>query len=748
MKKRKKKKNIQFIFAILFAVYSFFGCSNENQENEISNDTDKFSVQSLAGKELHFDSVINFQFCEQLSRYIILGYSNNYKSEGNSYELYSCSREFEDIEIIDIGLKNNERIVKWDADENGNFIALISQRVEITDEDDSSVITVKNKEYLKKYTFSDNKCTDYQLDEICDDFTSVSELFLIDKDQIVLNTYNCDTGINSFIELNEQFEIISLFSDDSIEWIESVDKKYSDISVIYYSDDKKYIGTLDLKSKCIKELYEFKTANETMKLLTGDNNINYIMTSSKILKIDSGKCSIYCDLTLLGFNGNNIHSLDINSNGDLLILEYDDFADKRNMYLISQNSPDNPNQEKQIITVACGWIDEITRSEIVRFNKSNEFYKIILNDYSQYNTNDNPEAGMNKLEQEFLHGKAPDIILYSSFQNSKALENLGAFSDLYTFMNNDDSFDKNELLTNVLEAYENNGCLYSVPINFQIMTLCGLSQNFIAKDKWDINEMIDSYNNSKINSLLESNNKKHLVEEILLYSLGLYVEYDNGISHFDSEEFINLLEFFDKTGTNDKSNDNPFAMTNGNALLDLVCLSSFDEFHTCAAGYWNKKDISFVGFPGINGGSSLISSELQFSINDKSVNKKLAWDFIKGYLSYDYQKNIEYKFPVNKKALDEAGARSTIIHTDENGEVIENKFYFDLQEKDIGYLTDKEKEKCINLIFNSNRSFVYDSKLYAICQEELAPFIEGEQSASETSRRIHERVLLYLNEKK
>lgn len=157
-------------------------------------------------------------------RDIILGYSNNYKSEGNSYELYSCSREFEDIEIIDIGLKNNERIVKWDADENGNFIALISQRVEITDEDDSSVITVKNKEYLKKYTFSDNKCTDYQLDEICDDFTSVSELFLIDKDQIVLNTYNCDTGINSFIELNEQFEIISLFSDDSIEWIESVDK--------------------------------------------------------------------------------------------------------------------------------------------------------------------------------------------------------------------------------------------------------------------------------------------------------------------------------------------------------------------------------------------------------------------------------------------------------------------------------------------------------------------------------------------
>lgn len=72
MKKRKKKKNIQFIFAILFAVYSFFGCSNENQENEISNDTDKFSVQSLDGKELHFDSVINFQFCEQLSRYIIL----------------------------------------------------------------------------------------------------------------------------------------------------------------------------------------------------------------------------------------------------------------------------------------------------------------------------------------------------------------------------------------------------------------------------------------------------------------------------------------------------------------------------------------------------------------------------------------------------------------------------------------------------------------------------------------------------
>lgn len=744
----RKKIYVQFILMILLAIYPFCGCSKNVQKDEIIN-TNNFSVQPLASNGLHFDSVINFQFCEQLNRYIILGYSVNFKNESNSFELYSCNSKLENIELIDIGLKKNERIVKWDSDDNGNFVALISQKVEIKDEDDFSVKAIENKEYLKKYTFSDKRYTEYSLDEICDDLTSVSELFLINEDQIVLNTYNYDSGLNSFIQLNGQFEIISLFSDENIEWIESVDKKYSTISAIYYySDGKKYLGTLDLRSKCIKRTYEFKTSNETMKLLIGNDNTNYIITPSKILIINSGICSEYCDLALLGFNGNNIHSLDIDSNDDILILEYDDFSDRRYMYSINQDSTGNSNQEKQIINVAYGWIDDITKSEIVRYNKSNDSYKIILNDYSQYNTNDNPDAGMNKLEQEFLNGTAPDIIIYSSFQNSKALENLGAFSDLYTLMNSDSGFDKNKLLKNVLQAYENNGCLYSIPANFQIMSLCGLSENFISESEWNINAMIELYNKSPNISLIGGNNRERIVEKILSYSLGLYVDYDNGVSYYDSEDFINLLKFFERIGTKDKSNDDSFAMGNGNALLDLVVFSSFNDYHTYTAGYCNNKELKFVGFPYNNGGSSLISSELQFSINSKSVNKNLAWDFIKNYLSYDYQKNIEYKFPVNKEAFEEMAAKSAIIRTDEKGERIENKFFYDLQEKDIGYLTDEEKDKCTNLISNTNKSYICDSKLYKICEEELAPFIEGEQSASETSQRIHQRVSLYLNEKR
>ncbi len=53
-----------------------------------------------------------------------------------------------------------------------------------------------------------------------------------------------------------------------------------------------------------------------------------------------------------------------------------------------------------------------------------------------------------------------------------------------------------------------------------------------------------------------------------------------------------------------------------------------------------------------------------------------------------------------------------------------------------------------DLLIGKSGTYIYDIYIYDVCDDELAPFYNDDQSAEETARRIQKRISMYLNEQK
>ena len=107
-----------------------------------------------------------------------------------------------------------------------------------------------------------------------------------------------------------------------------------------------------------------------------------------------------CDI-----NSDTINQFTVRSDGSVLALEnqYSE-EEMRNIYnLITIKQVDASTvPQKETLTLACMYLDWNLKSEIVDFNRSQDKVRIQVVDYSQYNTDDNYDAGLQKLGTEIL----------------------------------------------------------------------------------------------------------------------------------------------------------------------------------------------------------------------------------------------------------------------------------------------------------------------------------------------------------
>ena len=67
-------------------------------------------------------------------------------------------------------------------------------------------------------------------------------------------------------------------------------------------------------------------------------------------------------------------------------------------------------KERETIVLACTGVNWDIRTDIVKFNKSNEKYRISIQDYSSlYGSDTDYKAGINRLNADIVSGKVPDI---------------------------------------------------------------------------------------------------------------------------------------------------------------------------------------------------------------------------------------------------------------------------------------------------------------------------------------------------
>ncbi|MBP3735862.1 MAG: extracellular solute-binding protein [Lachnospiraceae bacterium] len=423
----------------------------------------------------------------------------------------------------------------------------------------------------------------------------------------------------------------------------------------------------------------------------------------------------------------------------------------------------DPSQvkDKVVLTMATSYIGWRTKRAVVNFNKTNDTYRININDYSRFNTDTDYEAGMTRLNADLASGNIPDLLELSEDMPIQSYMAKGLFEDLTPYFKDDAELSANQYLTNVLDAYNRGGSMYQIIPSFTVRTLIGKTSDFGPEPGLTVDrlETLQRERNIDYKYLTGLTTRDWMLYMMLIFGNDSYVDWESGRCSYDSPEFISLLEFIRKFPaelTEEDYNEDTYSFfRSGRSLIESAYLSSFNDYMMERYGTFGT-DITMVGYP--NGGAkdfsgSMINANRRYAMSSTSVNQEGAWQFLRTFLTKDYQDQIpeqEGAFPVLMSTLEKMAqdAQKKPTYKDENGADVEynQTWWVDGQEIEIPPMTRDEADRFISYLKSLTATSSYDVNIMNIIQEEVTPVFEGQKPASEAARIIQSRVGVYINE--
>lgn len=415
--------------------------------------------------------------------------------------------------------------------------------------------------------------------------------------------------------------------------------------------------------------------------------------------------------------------------------------------------------EKKLLTLGACYLDDDVRRHVVQFNKTNEQYRIQIKDYSVYNTETDYSQSYTRLNTDIISGNMPDILMLNASLPVDSYMAKGLFEDLYAYIDADEEMNRSDFMTNIFDAFSTDGKLYQLIPSFTVMTVVGKTADVGKERGWTLDEL---------NAVLEAKPEGTKVffdtirETILNYCMQMsseqFINWETGECSFDSEGFVKLLEFTSQFPeeyedsqekyTEEFWQESESTYREGKTLLAISYLADFSDFNMMEKGTFGE-DITLIGFPAENRNGSVIDYSMSLAMSSKSQNKEGVWEFLRYFLSYEYQKDT-YCFPTNLKRYEELKqeAMQKPYYYDENNNKVEYDmtYYIGDTEVIIPPMTEEEIQEFEEFLFSLNQSAVYNEELMNIINEEAAAYYAGQKSAEEVAKVIQSRVRIYVNE--
>ena len=508
---------------------------------------------------------------------------------------------------------------------------------------------------------------------------------------------------------------------------------------------------------------------------------------------------IECDI-----NSNNLNSYSILPDGRVIAFEntYDDQTQTNTMQLIVMTRVDAASVvNKTVLTFACMYLDWNMRDAIVKFNRASNTHRIVVRDYSEYNTDDDYTAGIQKLNTEMLSGKLPDMIDINTY--SMPIEQYAAkgfLTDLYELIDADADLSREDFVQPVLKALESaDGKLYQLPQTFAVDTAIALDKVVGEYDTWNLAAVKDAMTKLQDGATVFDvyRTKSDILSTCISRNIDAFVDWENGAAHFDSDEFKALLEFansfpdtYDWENADEEDQDSAQNRMNaGKQLMSSFYVSSLEDILYQLTGYNGK--VKFVGYPSEDGTSNhAFQIDGAIAISSTCADKTAAWNFMKQFLNEEYQSSYNiWSFPINQAAFD-AKLKEMMTEeyqTDDNGNVMKDDngnpiripkvtYYTDGNGTMTGYstgnggvavmqasadgsvemgengevnvyaMTQEQADEILGLINATTAVYGYDESIMGIITDEAAPYFAGEKSLDDTVNMIQSRVNLYVAE--
>ncbi|WP_028519026.1 hypothetical protein [Ruminococcus flavefaciens] len=256
--------------------------------------------------------------------------------------------------------------------------------------------------------------------------------------------------------------------------------------------------------------------------------------------------------------------------------------------------------------------------------------------------------------------------------------------------------------------------------------------------------------------LFETANNRNAVFDRLSNSGSDFIDLTTHTCSFDSQEFIDMLEFAGQFPGVDEYAWEQCSCRNDTALLSDMYFSSFRDINVQKQSVFGE-DMTFVGAPSADGKGSVMLPSNQFAIMETSDNKEGTWEFIKLFLADECCNGNPDGIPVTENGLKkvmEAALEPPFYYDELNGN---KKVYMDETGRDpysneqikITPMTYDEQKRYGQFVRSVRRISSGNTELAisSMIAEETEYYFAGEHSARQCAEMIQNRVSILLSER-
>lgn len=530
--------------------------------------------------------------------------------------------------------------------------------------------------------------------------------------------------------------------------------------IAFQNNDGMTVAIYDAETGKIAEQYllAVSVSNSYQCLFKGTDEYDfYYQTSSGIAGfiISEKKAVKLLDYTASGVNTENT-VVAVLSPSEMLFTDYDKEIES---YVFSIYKKIDPSEidERITLTLACVYKSNDILQDVIDFNKENTEYRIEVRDYSE------ETDPIMKMSADIAAGNIPDIYDVNQGVGDLSVEQCvakGMFADLTPYFENDEDIKPEEFMPNVVNALKIDGKYYFTASGFSVYTLLARKSE-VDVDGWNMNEFIDYVKSKPDSRLFMNNTKKGMLQNFLYFATEDYVDWINGTTDFESEEFKQLLELCNTGVDGDvgwDENESMIEMMKNGKLLFIdgeLTVNSLDMNRELFG-----EDVSWPGFPCEDrlGNSTELINTLAISSSCEHIDA--AWEFAKRQMTRERQAKYYMEgwcMPMWKDLFEMYLKTQTTTekYTDEFGNEIwpingSLQSYFmgmdDAVDVKLYPLTEEEAEEFRKITESALKTYRFDVKIMDMVVEEAESYFHGDKSLDEVCQIINNRVSTYVNE--
>ncbi|MBQ9136330.1 MAG: extracellular solute-binding protein [Lachnospiraceae bacterium] len=389
-------------------------------------------------------------------------------------------------------------------------------------------------------------------------------------------------------------------------------------------------------------------------------------------------------------------------------------------------------EDKQVIIAELPQTLQMQEA-VIAFNQNSDKYRIEVPGWE-----DAEYYGLRR-DTELMTGGGADILMVAGSTHFSDYADRGILEDLKPYIEAD--LDEDAYLENILYAFEKEGKVYAIETGVSVTLLAGSKEILGEREGWTFEELkeimeanpqITSYRNTEPMNILRD-----------CWLIGGGIEPDD----YDTlrECLLFAKEYGNLLGAGEE------AVPGENVIVVHLQMNTPLSLANWEAKYGNE--LCLIGYPNVDR-QGIRAGDEGLSINAASENKEGAWEFLKFLLSEEYQRGLQYKFPILKSAYEEMLCKygqpeNYEVYVPELGETVEvTNGYLLPHGGYIDYMTEEQLETVDELIEKCTADrWGTDYGSWNIIYEEAPSYFSGDKTLDEVMVIIENRVELHLNEK-